>query len=254
MILYFSGTGNSKFIAEEINKVLKDSILSLNDLIKGRCYDKIESKNPFVVVCPTYAWRIPKVVYEYLEKVELLGNTNIYFVLTCGGNAHGARKYLEKLSLKKGMVMKGYSEILMPDNYIIMYNPSQDNEKAIKKIKEGKSKGESLGLYILEEKDFPQEKSDIFGPIKAGVVNELFYKFYISGNGFNVDDKCIGCNLCEKLCPLNNIKMVNNKPTWGSNCTQCLACISRCPKEAIEYKNKTKGRKRYNIEKLRGLQ
>ncbi|MBS5951111.1 MAG: EFR1 family ferrodoxin, partial [Clostridium sp.] len=56
------------------------------------------------------------------------------------------------------------------------------------------------------------------------------------------------CGKCVKLCPLNNIELVKGKPKWGEKCTHCMACISRCPKEAIEYKNKTKGRNRYYLE------
>ncbi|MFQ7798375.1 MAG: 4Fe-4S binding protein [Coprobacillus cateniformis] len=31
----------------------------------------------------------------------------------------------------------------------------------------------------------------------------------------------------------------------GNHCTHCMACISRCPKGAIEYGKKTKDRIRY---------
>jgi len=52
--------------------------------------------------------------------------------------------------------------------------------------------------------------------------------------------------ICEKLCPTNNIIMKNKKPTWNQNCEQCFGCIQWCPDKAIEYKNKTIGRKRYH--------
>ena len=48
-------------------------------------------------------------------------------------------------------------------------------------------------------------------------------------------EKCISCGKCAQLCPLNNIQLVDGKPRWGSSCTQCMACICRCPQEAIEY-------------------
>ncbi|MBB2183251.1 4Fe-4S binding protein [Lachnospiraceae bacterium MD1] len=55
----------------------------------------------------------------------------------------------------------------------------------------------------------------------------------------------MGCRICEKACPLNNISMVNKKPIWGENCTHCMACISKCPKKAIEFGNTTQGKTRY---------
>ena len=51
-------------------------------------------------------------------------------------------------------------------------------------------------------------------------------------------------------CPLNNIRLENGKPVWGKNCTHCMACICYCPKEAIEYGKKSKGKPRYHFEAL----
>ena len=61
---------------------------------------------------------------------------------------------------------------------------------------------------------------------------------------------CIGCGKCEKLCPLNNITLQNARPVWGSNCTQCMACICYCPTRAIEYGKKSAGKPRYHFEEL----
>ena len=53
---------------------------------------------------------------------------------------------------------------------------------------------------------------------------------------------------CVKLCPLNNVEMDGSRPAWGKRCTHCMACICGCPHEAIEYKNKTQGRRRYYLQ------
>ena len=62
------------------------------------------------------------------------------------------------------------------------------------------------------------------------------------------ESKCIGCGKCVSLCPLNNIKLENNKPVWNGNCTHCMACISYCPTEAIEYGKKSAKKPRYTFE------
>lgn len=54
----------------------------------------------------------------------------------------------------------------------------------------------------------------------------------------------------QKLCPLNNITLQNARPVWGSNCTQCMACICYCPTRAIEYGKKSAGKPRYHFEEL----
>ncbi|WP_081349606.1 EFR1 family ferrodoxin [Streptococcus equinus] len=49
-------------------------------------------------------------------------------------------------------------------------------------------------------------------------------------------DKCIGCGLCSRQCPMEAISMKENKPVWvKSMCTLCLGCFHRCPAAAIDY-------------------
>ena len=62
---------------------------------------------------------------------------------------------------------------------------------------------------------------------------------------FWVDEKCIKCGICERVCPVNNIRLVDKKPHWLHHCEQCFACLQWCPKEAIQYGRITRGRKRY---------
>ena len=63
---------------------------------------------------------------------------------------------------------------------------------------------------------------------------------------FWVDDKCNRCGICLKVCPANNIEMIDEKPTWHHRCEQCLACIQWCPQEAIQYGRKTLKYLRYH--------
>ena len=51
---------------------------------------------------------------------------------------------------------------------------------------------------------------------------------------FNTGDECAGCGNCARICPVNNIKLVDDWPSWQHHCEFCLACFHWCPKEAIE--------------------
>ena len=97
MILYFSGTGNSRFAAEKIAEITGDEFVCLNDYIKNETAGDFVSGKPFVLVCPTYAWRVPLVVEKYLETARLEGSDDMYFVLTCGSGTSGAQNYTRKL-------------------------------------------------------------------------------------------------------------------------------------------------------------
>ena len=59
---------------------------------------------------------------------------------------------------------------------------------------------------------------------------------------------CTSCGLCAARCPLNNIVLEGGRPVWKGECTHCMACIGGCPTEAIEYGEKSKGRRRYYLE------
>lgn len=79
----------------------------------------------------------------------------------------------------------------------------------------------------------------------SSFINWGFYKFALKDKKFTVGDECNGCGLCEKVCPLNNVKVAEGKPTWNGNCTHCMRCICMCPQEAIEYGKASLGKWRY---------
>ena len=101
MVLYFSGTGNSKYIAQKIANALDDELLDLNDRIKRADFSKITAQNRFVFVTPTYAWRMPRIVSDFVENIRFEGAKRAWFVLDCGGEIGNPGKYLEKLCDKQ---------------------------------------------------------------------------------------------------------------------------------------------------------
>ena len=68
MILYFSGTGNSRHVAKRMAAELDDQLLDLNERIKAEDTSPVETGEDLVVVTPTYAWRIPRLVRDWLLK------------------------------------------------------------------------------------------------------------------------------------------------------------------------------------------
>ena len=92
MIVYFSGTGNSRYIANRISKRTNQDLICLNDRIKEEDFSDIKTGKNVVLVTPTYAWRIPTVVSDFLKKVKLVGAGKIWFVMTCGGEIGKDRK------------------------------------------------------------------------------------------------------------------------------------------------------------------
>ena len=97
---------------------------------------------------------------------------------------------------------------------------------------------------------FPKPRNNIYDRFMSGPVNPIFYRFFVKAAAFQAGDSCIGCGLCAKNCPLNNIRLKEGKPHWGKECTHCMACICYCPAKAIEYGKKSIGKPRYHFEQL----
>lgn len=246
MILYFSGTGNSRYAAQVIGDALGDSLVSIGGRLKEGETDPLYSRRPFVVVSPVYAWRLPRVVERFMRETAFGGDTRFYFVLTCGGDVGAAAKYAAKLCCQKGFRFCGLAGVRMPENFITMFRaPGKDEAREI--ILHAKDPLAQAADFIREGKHLPVYKPALPDLIKSGVVNDLFYPLFMSAKGYGTTSACTGCGSCVRLCPLNNIRLEGGRPVWGGNCTQCMACICGCPETAVEYKNKTKGKERYYL-------
>ena len=98
---------------------------------------------------------------------------------------------------------------------------------------------------IRSGRDFPAVKAGLTDKLKSGIVNAAFYRFIVRAKPFTVSDACIRCGKCENACPLGNLRLRDGTPVWGGRCTHCMACICRCPEEAIEYGKHSVGLPRY---------
>lgn len=250
MILYFSGTGNCEYVAKRIWQVTKDEVLNLFGKIRDGIYTSISSNRSWVVVAPTYAWRIPRILQQLLEKTEFTGNKDIYFVMTCGGGIGNAEKYLKKLSEVKGMNYMGCYPIKMPENYIALFT-TPTREQALEIISQAEKEIDYSAEFVKEGKVFPRISPTWRDKLSSGIVNDLFYPMFVHAKKFYVTNACVSCGKCVAVCPLNNILLKNCSPEWGNVCTHCMACICRCPTEAIEYGEHSKGLFRYTCPEIK---
>ena len=249
MILYFSGTGNSKYVAKRIADALGDEIVNLNDRIKASDTSPVETDERLIIVTPTYAWRIPRVVRDWLRKTELRGAKQVWFVMTCGSEIGNADKYNRELCTEKGLSCMGTAQTVMPENYIAMFSAPQA-DKARQIVAKAKPDIDRAIAAIQAGESFAPTRNNLYDRFMSGPVNPIFYKCFVKANAFTASSACIGCGQCVKRCPMNNVTLKDGKPVWGRNCTHCMACICYCPKEAIEYGKKSVGQPRYHFEAL----
>lgn len=249
MILYFTGTGNSGYVARRIAEGLGEPLLCLNDRIKAGGTAPVETGERLVIVTPTYAWRIPRIVEDWLLHTELTGAKRAWFVMTCGSEIGDADRYNRRLCQAKGLVCMGTAQIVMPENFIAMFN-APTVEEARRIVAKAEPFIDRAIAAIRAGHMFSPPRKKLYDRIASSAVNPVFYPLFVKANSFTASDVCIGCGKCEKLCPLNNITLQNARPVWGTNCTQCMACICYCPTRAIEYGKKSAGKPRYHFEEL----
>ena len=244
MILYFTGTGNSKFVADYLAEQLDDTVVSMNRIIKSGEKLVCESEKPYIVAAPIYAWRYPAVVEELLRKSELKGNKTVYCIATMGENSGNADKYLKKIFTDKGMNFTGYIGVPMQNNYLFMEKMPKPRDAA-RQLNDVIPKLERIADAIKNGETLKKDDKTAFAAFMSSAVNAGFNKFMVKKQNFSVDKDCISCGKCVSGCPVNNIVMKDRKPTFSGNCAGCLACLHNCPKQAINVRNDTQDKGRY---------
>lgn len=124
------------------------------------------------------------------------------------------------------MELAGFSEIIMPDNYIVMNRGAHTEEENNQIILHAENQVMDIIDCLKSDRPFPKflTMGGLVGQVISGPVNPLFYKVFIDPNGFTASSACTGCRKCAKACPLKNIEMEAEKPHWGKTCTHCMSC------------------------------
>ena len=128
MIVYFSGTGNSRFCGETLARQLGDECRDSFYFIRDGVRAELTSTRPWVFVSPTYAWRIPRIFAEFLRNSDFSGSREAYFLMTCGDGVGNAARFLPELCREKGLTSMGTAQLVMPENYIALFNAPQPEQ------------------------------------------------------------------------------------------------------------------------------
>lgn len=221
MIIYFSGTGNSKYVA---NKLAKEG----EEVVNIFDYKKEEITADRVgIVFPVYCFCLPHYVAEFLAKTKI-NSEYIFAVATCGGMEAKCGNNVQHILHKKSEKLSFYATIIMPDSCIILHDPSTTDrlhaveDSLIEKIK---NKIDDRNIIDIE----PIKPYNITTKITWFSFRKILGIDYKKANS-----NCNGCLSCVKNCPTNNIKM-NGSIKFGKNCVDCFRCINICPTQAIKF-------------------
>lgn len=254
MIFYFSGTGNSKWVAQQLATLLNEHIISISDaLLKNELKYTIEDGESIGWVFPTYSWGPAPIVLDFISKMHIYGytgSTYCYMACTCGDDiGMSVNVWRKALGGIKG---NAAFSVQMPNNYILLPGFDVDSDsKAQAKIDNAHARIDEITKHITAHYCGENVTTGSWKWLKTRLIYPLFRKYAMSDKPFKVDaDKCTSCGLCQKKCPTHNINLTEKGvPTWSGNCAMCLCCIHACPVRAIEYANQSQSKGRYKLRK-----
>jgi ferredoxin len=242
-IYYFTGTGNSLKIASDLAGALGES--RLTRISSAASSSSIKATTDCIgIVFPVYVDGLPRIVESFARNLTLAEGTYVFSVATYGGGAGGSLVQLDDILKTKGAGLSAAFGVKMPDNTQILFPPCAEGEQQ----DDFRRAEESVRVIaaIVRERRTAIDEIDMtrrrLGPSWTRPPfdpTDMAKKFW-------VDERCNGCGLCERICPVDNVSLGADKPVWLDRCEQCAACMQWCPNEAIQFGKKTTTWGRYH--------
>lgn len=240
MILYFSATGNCKYVASRLGAALEQEAVSIVDCMQRGEYSFTDDR--IGIVSPTYFWGLPSIVKEFLEKAEF--HTEYLYVVFTYGTTPGASDCMAKKAIS-GAKIDAFYAVRMVDTWTPIFDLSTP-EKVAAFTKKTEAK-----IDEVIDKVQNHHTNKRMSPHTPAIFSEVFAQPLYENKRrktthFHVEESCIGCGLCAKKCPVQAIKMQEKRPVWvKEKCALCLGCLHRCPKFSIQYGSNTKKHGQY---------
>lgn len=253
MIFYFSGTGNTRWAAEQLAQATGERLLSMAEELRSGngCYELSEGER--IGFCfAVHGWQPPHIVRQFIRQLRISGAEGhfCYALVTCGDSIGCTIEMLGSELAAVGLRVESAFSLVMPESYVCLpFMKTDTPEREQQKIAQAREDLTRYAQLIVERR--AGEMHLVKGPapwVLSHVIGAYFNGQMISDKKFRVDaDACIGCGVCERVCPTGNVVLTDGRPQWqhDGSCTCCLACYHHCPKHAINYGSITRKRGQY---------
>ena len=254
MIVYFTGTGNSLDAAKNISiHIVNSELLPITRFLP---YSTIQIKtDKLILVYPTYLFTIPYPVRQFIQKLDL-SNINYLAAITTSENGNNLSAItINRLLKTKKRKLNYFYEIKMPQSTPTGIRPTKGDDHWVESV----SPANTASIFENHKLIYKNIAADLANstvqPIQAIPIGKRLLESFInmisknnsSKLSFYSDATCNGCKICEKICPVDRVKVSENKVSWNQNhkCYYCFACFNACPNQSILLKNYTKKDGRY---------
>ncbi len=253
MIFYFSGTGNTQWVAEHLARATADRTIPIAGKSEGKACFNLSERERIGFCFPIHGWRPPKILRNFIRNLSFANADGhyCYAVCTCGDETGLAIDILNKDLGAIGLHTDSAFSIAMPNTYVCLPFMDTDGTKiearktdAARKTLDTISQSvadRQCGVFALKKGQFPSFLSYVLG--------KYFSRQMVTDKHFFVDEPaCSKCGICARACPIGNIRWSPGRlPEWERNgkCTCCLACYHHCPNHAVCYGKATRGKGQY---------
>ncbi len=254
MIFYFSGTGNTRYIAARLAQSTGERLISIARAMTAGQMDYHVGADERIGFCfPVHGWRPPFIVRDFISKLRLdgYGHQYCYGFATCGDDVGLTFDFLAEDLRSVAIKLDSAFSVIMPETYNFPIIDQIDTAAAaIRKITAARERLEQLlpdilsctrGVRDINESRWPRINSRLLG--------SFFLKHWVTDAKFTVDTAtCIHCGQCAAVCPVGNIDCGDGMaPQWLHNglCTTCFSCYHHCPAHAIDFDKRTRGKRQY---------
>jgi len=228
-ICYFTASGNCLYVARQIGGTL----LSIPQLMRQ---DEITIEDDAVgIVAPVYAVEMPMMVKAFLEKARIKTDY-FFFVYTYGMGYAEAFAHVRQTCDQVGLKLSYINAIQMVDNYLPGFEmqvqidtlPEKDVDGQIKRVRKDIDDREETEVKIT------MKTKAGMSMYKKMLADRILKKD--TAKAYIVNDSCVHCGICAKVCPANNITVTGDQVIFADRCEVCYACLHNCPKNALHMK------------------
>lgn len=239
IIFYFTGTGNSYFVAKSIAEKMGNT--QVTPLLKASEFE-IEKYSTIGFVFPVYYIHAPEIVIRKIKAIPLTSNQNVFAIATRGGSWGYALEDVRSV-IADGINLQEY-HIKMPGNYILEYGAlTKFLQKQI--FKGAEKQIDFIASSIQINTHTIYVKPNLIAKLAKNIADKKIKSFPELGEAFFSTSDCTLCMQCVQLCPVDNITKKEEQLVWQDKCIQCMSCIQWCPQNAISHPLMKNSRKRY---------